>query len=53
MRAEAVPSSEAWLHRNQAAMESVMRGLEETAAGRFVEAPDLAADVDIADMVKE
>jgi len=34
-------------------MESVMRGLEETAAGRFVEAPDLAADVDIADMVKE
>jgi len=42
--AEAIPAREAWLHKNKAALASVMRGLEQTGRGDFAEAPDLKKD---------
>jgi hypothetical protein len=42
--AEAVPAREAWLHKNQAAFESVMRGLEQSGRGEFATAPKLGKD---------
>ena len=38
-----VPAAEAWLFRNRDALSSVRRGLEQVAAGNFVEGPDLDA----------
>lgn len=37
-----VPASEAWLHRNESAMESVQRGLKQSAQGKTVRKPSLA-----------
>ena len=42
--AEAVPTKEAWLHKNRTAMESVMRGLTQTGQGEFAQPPNLEAD---------
>lgn len=42
--AEAVPAHEAWLHKNKAALASVMQGLEQTGRGEFVDAPELETD---------
>ena len=38
-----LPPSEAWLFRNKDALNSVLRGLEQAAAGNLVEGPDLDA----------
>ena len=40
---EHVPAAEAWLFRNTEALASVRRGLEQAAAGKLVEGPDLDA----------
>jgi hypothetical protein len=37
-RAEAVPAREAWLHKNKAAMASVLRGIDQFNAGQVVDA---------------
>lgn len=52
VRAEAVPAKEAWLHKNKKALESVMRGLEQTGTGDFADSPDLDADEELAKSVK-
>lgn len=43
-RAVAVPASEAWLHANQGAMESVLRGLEQAKHGELVDGPNLSGE---------
>jgi hypothetical protein len=43
--AETVPAREAWLFKNGKALLSVMRGLEQAAAGDVTEGPDVAADI--------
>jgi len=53
IKAEIVPAKEAWLHKNREAFESVMRGLEETGRGEFVDGPDLEADKDFAESCGE
>ncbi|KKM25979.1 hypothetical protein LCGC14_1589490 [marine sediment metagenome] len=47
--AVAIPAREVWLHKNKAALASVMRGLEQTGRGEFAEAPDLVEDGKLAD----
>ena len=42
--AEAVPAKEAWLHKNKEALESVKRGLDQTASGNFADSPDVEGD---------
>ena len=49
--AEAVPAKEAWLHKNDKAYESVMRGLEQTGKGEFAQSPVLEADADLSDAI--
>jgi hypothetical protein len=50
--AEAIPAREAWLHKNKAALASVMRGLDQAERKDFAEAPNLAADAEIANSIK-
>ena len=42
-RAQAVPEAEAWLYKDRAAFEMVMRGIEDAKSGRLSAGPDLAA----------
>lgn len=44
-----IPKRELWLHQNQEAMASVMRGIEQAKAGDFVEPPDVKADAEAFD----
>jgi 6,7-dimethyl-8-ribityllumazine synthase len=50
--AEAVPVSEAWLHKNKKALASVMRGLEQTGKGEYAESPALEMDNRMAGRIK-
>ncbi len=40
-----IPDKERWLHNNPSVLASVMRGMEQTARGEFVEPPDLEEDI--------
>jgi len=45
--AEAIPVKEAWLYKNKAALESLMRGLVQTGRGEYAEGPDLQEDAKV------
>jgi predicted transcriptional regulator len=45
----AIPEREAWLYRNQAALDRVRAGLEDAAAGKLVDGPYLEADAELAE----
>jgi hypothetical protein len=48
-RAVAIPAAEAWLYKNQAALESVRKGLAQARNGEFaVASPDLDGDGELA-----
>ena len=40
---DTIPADEAWLYKNDAALASVLRGLDQAKKGEFAEAPDLEA----------
>ena len=50
--AVAIPEKEAWLFKNEEALELVRKGLKELAAGEFSDSPpDLAKDAALADQL--
>jgi hypothetical protein len=52
--AVAIPAREAWLYKNEKALQMVRRGLEQAASGQFSDrAPDLDADAAIAEKLKD
>ena len=52
--AEVIPQREVWLHKNDEAKASVLRGLEQAKAGERVDSPpDLKADAMIAEQLDD
>jgi hypothetical protein len=52
--AVAIPEREAWLYKNEGAMNRVRAGLEQARQGRFSESPpDLDADAALADQLED
>jgi len=54
--ARIIPEREAWLYQNQAAREAVQRGIDQAKERRFAapaDAPDLAADAELADAIED
>jgi hypothetical protein len=51
--ARVVPEREMWLHDNRAASTAVRRGLADARNGKFSAGPDLAADAELAERLRD